>query len=67
MHATSGTDDKARRGGRSQTNQALTRHARLGFNTRSAVAEFLLGAWHQRRGDGAAQEHPSDSLSGLIH
>ena len=45
--------------GRSQTSRALTRHARLAFNTGSAVAEFLLDTSHQRRGDEAAQEHPS--------
>lgn len=38
--------------GRSRSSQALTRHARLAFNTSSAVAEFLLDTWHERRADG---------------
>lgn len=37
--------------GRSKASQALTRHARLAFNSGSAVAEFLLDTWHDRRGD----------------
>ncbi|HWP33184.1 MAG TPA: abortive infection family protein [Solirubrobacterales bacterium] len=37
--------------GRTQASQALTRHARLAFNSGSAVAEFLLDTWHDRRGD----------------
>ena len=37
--------------GRNRPSQALTRHARLAFNTASAVAEFLLDTWHARRGD----------------
>lgn len=37
--------------GRNRPSQALTRHARLAFNTASAVAEFLLDTWHERRGD----------------
>jgi hypothetical protein len=35
--------------GRNRASQALTRHARLAFNTSSAVAEFLLDTWHERR------------------
>lgn len=38
--------------GRNRPSQALTRHARLAFNTGSSVAEFLLDTWHERRGDG---------------
>lgn len=37
--------------GRTRASQALTRHARLAFNSGSAVAEFLLDTWHARRGD----------------
>jgi AbiJ N-terminal domain 3/Abortive infection C-terminus len=37
--------------GRTSTSQALTRHARLAFNTASAVAEFMLDTWHERRSD----------------
>jgi hypothetical protein len=37
--------------GRSRTSPALDRHARLAFNTASAVAEFLLDTWHARRED----------------
>jgi AbiJ N-terminal domain 3/Abortive infection C-terminus len=37
--------------GRNAASKALTRHARLAFNSASAVAEFLLDTWHQRRGD----------------
>lgn len=40
--------------GRSRASQALSRHARLAFNTASAVAEFLLDTWHERRRAGAA-------------
>ena len=39
--------------GRNRSSQALTRHARLAFNTSSAVAEFLLDTWHERRAEGA--------------
>lgn len=35
--------------GRNHATKALTRHARLAFNTSSAVAEFLLDTWHERR------------------
>lgn len=35
--------------GRNQSSKALTRHARLAFNSASAVAEFMLDTWHQRR------------------
>ena len=35
--------------GRNRTSRALNRHARLAFNTASAVAEFLLDTWHARR------------------
>lgn len=35
--------------GRNRPNQALRRHARLAFNTASAVAEFMLDTWHERR------------------
>jgi hypothetical protein len=38
--------------GRNRISPALTRHARLAFNTASAVAEFLLDTWHERRADG---------------
>ena len=38
--------------GRNRASQALTRHARLAFNTSSAVAEFLLDTWHERRAEG---------------
>jgi hypothetical protein len=38
--------------GRSRASQALARHARLAFNTSSAVAEFLLDTWHERRAEG---------------
>lgn len=34
--------------GRAQASQALARHARLAFNSASAVAEFLLDTWHER-------------------
>jgi len=37
--------------GRNRSSQALTRHARLAFNTASAVSEFLLDTWHERRDD----------------
>jgi hypothetical protein len=37
--------------GRTKASQALTRHARLAFNCGSAVAEFLLDTWHDRRED----------------
>jgi Abortive infection C-terminus len=37
--------------GRNRASQALTRHARLAFNTSSAVAEFLLDTWLQRRAE----------------
>jgi hypothetical protein len=37
--------------GQTQPSAALTRHARLAFTTASAVAEFLLDTWHERRGD----------------
>lgn len=37
--------------GRNRASQALTRHARLAFNTSSAVAEFLLDTWHERRAE----------------
>jgi AbiJ-like protein/abortive infection Abi-like protein len=37
--------------GRSRASQALTRHARLAFNSASAVAELLLDTWHERPGD----------------
>jgi hypothetical protein len=37
--------------GRTKASQARARHARLAFNTGSAVAEFLLDTWHDRRGD----------------
>lgn len=37
--------------GRTRTSAALTRHARLAFNSGSSVAEFLLDTWHERRGD----------------
>lgn len=37
--------------GRNVASKALTRHARLAFNSASAVAEFLLDTWHQRRDD----------------
>jgi hypothetical protein len=42
--------------GRSGPSQALTRHARLAFNTASAVTEFLLDTWHQRRKDDTVNE-----------
>jgi len=38
--------------GRNRTSEALTRHARLAFNTASAVSEFLLDTWHERRDQG---------------
>jgi hypothetical protein len=41
--------------GRTRTSQALSRHARLAFNVGSAVAEFLLDTWHERRGDAAPE------------
>lgn len=37
--------------GRTEASQALTRHARLAFNSASTVAEFLLDTWHDRRED----------------
>ena len=37
--------------GRNRTSPALNRHARLAFNTASAVGEFLLDTWHARRED----------------
>jgi AbiJ N-terminal domain 3/Abortive infection C-terminus len=37
--------------GRTTSSPALTRHARLAFNSDSAIAEFLLDTWHDRRGD----------------
>jgi hypothetical protein len=37
--------------GRSRTSKAQTRHARLAFNAASAMAEFMLDTWHERRGD----------------
>ncbi len=37
--------------GRNRASPALTRHARLAFNTSSAVAEFLLDTWHERRAE----------------
>lgn len=40
--------------GRTRASQALARHARLAFNTASAVAEFLLDTWHDRRGEAAS-------------
>jgi hypothetical protein len=36
--------------GRNRASEALTRHAKLAFNTAAAVAEFLLDTWHARRG-----------------
>jgi AbiJ N-terminal domain 3/Abortive infection C-terminus len=35
--------------GRNQSSKALTRHARLAFNSASAIAEFMLDTWHSRR------------------
>ncbi len=35
--------------GRNKRSAALTRHARLAFNAASAVAEFMLDTWHERR------------------
>lgn len=35
--------------GRSQRSVALTRHARLAFNSAVAICEFLLDTWHDRR------------------
>ncbi len=35
--------------GRSQLSAALTRHARLAFNSSVAICEFLLDTWHERR------------------
>jgi len=35
--------------GRTGPSAALARHARLAFTTASAVAEFLLDTWHERR------------------
>ncbi len=35
--------------GRNSASKALTRHARLAFNSASAVAEFMLDTWHARR------------------
>jgi hypothetical protein len=37
--------------GRNRASAAVTRHARLTFTAASAVAEFLLDTWHERRGD----------------
>jgi len=37
--------------GRSHPSQALRRHARLAFNTASAVSEFMLDTWHERKSD----------------
>lgn len=34
--------------GRAQASKALVRHARLAFNSASAVTEFLLDTWHER-------------------
>ena len=45
--------------GRSRASEALTRHARLAFNTASAVAEFLLDTWHERRGDASTSSRES--------
>jgi hypothetical protein len=35
--------------GRNRASQALERHARLAFNSATAVAEFMLDTWHERR------------------
>ena len=37
--------------GRNRTSDAQTRHARLAFNAASAVSEFMLDTWHERRRD----------------
>jgi hypothetical protein len=37
--------------GRTRSSNAQRRHARLAFNAATAVAEFLLDTWHERRGD----------------
>jgi hypothetical protein len=37
--------------GRTRSSKAQRRHARLAFNAATAVAEFLLDTWHERRGD----------------
>lgn len=39
--------------GRNRRSQALQRHARLAFNTASAVAEFMLDTWHERKRNGS--------------
>jgi hypothetical protein len=35
--------------GRSRASQALERHARLAFNSATAVGDFMLATWHERR------------------
>lgn len=40
--------------GRNRASADLTRHARLTFTAASAVSEFMLDTWHERRGD----DHP---------
>lgn len=41
--------------GRVRPSPALTRHARLAFNSSVAVCEFLLDTWHARRADEAGR------------
>lgn len=43
--------------GRVAKSAALRRHARLAFNTSSAVAEFLLDTWHERRAHDETHEN----------
>lgn len=43
--------------GRNSASKALTRHARLAFNSASAVSEFMLDTWHARR----AADHDGDA------
>jgi hypothetical protein len=42
--------------GRNKPIPALARHARLAFNAASAVAEFMLDTWHERRRDEADED-----------